>query len=495
MGVWDTENDFLRAPLANPYDPQNGRFGLGLCTVFDTLGLDVATMTKRALGMTIGEALNNNFISVNQSLMGDPTLRMFNVLPPTALTITANASTVGLSWTPSTDANVVGYNIYCAPTESGPYTNVSSCGLVTSYAATRTAAGSLGYVPDTFYTVRAVKTETTGAGTYSNMSDGVKVKVPGASVPYLAILSQPANQYPTVDTGGGIANSVAFSVDAVGCDSAGDDQLTYQWFKGSAPIPYYDSHVTGSNTRSILIKGIQTSDAGTYSVRVSNNSALVPNSAYSIMSAPAVLTLNPSSPDANPHSYTVYEDTPIDMNVITDAGDTSGTGVPLKIISVSRTLGSSGWNHEHKRKSDNPFYSDAGSVPEAVAFTYTISDVANKAQATVTMSVNIPQGNQPPTITGIVPNQQFTITQGEGLEVPFTVNDDRTTPENLIQSLTWSNPGLVCEISGSGANRILSLSGVLPEAGTSVTLEYTDEDLPVHLLTSLWPFRVSICQH
>ena len=67
--------------------------------------------------------------------------------------------------------------------------------------------------------IRAVKTETTPIGNYTNMSDGLIVSLSGTSTPYLAIVNQPASQTMASSPVGGIANSVVFTVDAAGSDA------------------------------------------------------------------------------------------------------------------------------------------------------------------------------------------------------------------------------------------------------------------------------------
>src|SRR5262249_49739737 len=161
---------------------------------------------NRTLGATIGEALFVGYTNgISYGLMGDPTLRMHTVQPPTGLSATKGDGTVTLNWTASLDAAVSGYNIYTAPTRKGPYTLVNTGGAVTghSYVATRPGSGS----PDNFYMVRAVKTEVTPIGSYTNMSEGAIVILPGALTPYLSIVSQPINRKVQAHTADGIANS------------------------------------------------------------------------------------------------------------------------------------------------------------------------------------------------------------------------------------------------------------------------------------------------
>ena len=53
--------------------------------------------------------------------MGDPTLRMHIVAPPSALLVSTGSGGVNLTWNASPNT-VVGYHVYRAPTGAGPFT-------------------------------------------------------------------------------------------------------------------------------------------------------------------------------------------------------------------------------------------------------------------------------------------------------------------------------------------------------------------------------------
>ncbi len=325
IGCWNEPNTFLRAPLANTYDPAHGKFGYGLGVIYNILGTDTATLTKRALGATIGEALFPGYVGdITFNLMGDPTLRLYAVLPPSNLTASYASDTVNLSWTASSDTSVLGYNIYCAPTDNGPYTLVNTTGPVTgtdtvTYQAASPSSGDAGY-PDNFYMVRTVKLETTPVGSYTNMSEGVitNANIPGTAIRYLQILSGPANT--AVPTDGEI-NSVAFTVDAAGIDVTGNEDLTYQWFTNGVPLSDGDgSHFSGSTTRALLIKGVQKSDEGDYYVVVSlADGSAVPSASASLLDTMVPPTISITSP-ANGNTY----GSPANITITANAADSDG---------------------------------------------------------------------------------------------------------------------------------------------------------------------------
>jgi hypothetical protein len=173
FGDWDVEDSFLRAPLAT------ATYGL-TCS---WAGRPHWFYHHMALGETIGYSTlltqNNGFRElyrernfggrgVHIALMGDPTLRMHPVAPPSELAATATSSgNVELSWAGSPDA-VEGYHVYRAPTPAGPFTRLSDS-LIQGTSFTDEGAASETYT----YMVRAVKLETTPSGSYLNPSQGI----------------------------------------------------------------------------------------------------------------------------------------------------------------------------------------------------------------------------------------------------------------------------------------------------------------------------------
>ncbi len=103
------------------------------------------------------------------ALLGDPTLRARVVKPATQLSAVSNCTQVNLHWTASPDPTVLGYLVYRAFGQDGPYTRL------TPNAITGTEWSDLNPVADTlYYSVRALKLETTpGGGHYYNSSTGV----------------------------------------------------------------------------------------------------------------------------------------------------------------------------------------------------------------------------------------------------------------------------------------------------------------------------------
>ncbi len=168
FGDWDTQDNFLRAPLATTTwgltDAWSGRpvwhfhhMGLGAEVGYGAL------ITENNSGLYMGAYGPATHIA----LMGDPTLRMHVVAPASALTAVPSGGAATLHWTASPDT-VLGYNIYRSTSPRGPFTRVNGS-LVTglSYADSAVAALAAGTYT---WGVRAVALE---SGTYYNASQAV----------------------------------------------------------------------------------------------------------------------------------------------------------------------------------------------------------------------------------------------------------------------------------------------------------------------------------
>jgi hypothetical protein len=181
FGDWDNESNFLRAPL--------GSTTYGLTASW--AGRPHWFYHHMALGETIGfstrlsqnngsgglyAAQNQGSRQVHVALMGDPTLRMHPVIPPSGLSGSVNSSGVTLNWGPSSDTNLRGYHVYRAASALGPFTRIDA-GAPISGTSYTDQSGSGNYT----YMVRAIKLEESGSGTYYNPSQGVFFSVNGSN--------------------------------------------------------------------------------------------------------------------------------------------------------------------------------------------------------------------------------------------------------------------------------------------------------------------------
>jgi hypothetical protein len=174
-GDWNSSDNVLRSLIAAP--------GYCLAAVW---GSPLWYFHPMGLGETIGAAarlVQNNrgaypsvFLSpragyalgaVHIALMGDPTLRLFPIKPPSNLVADLSRRGTRLRWSASPD-RVLGYHAYRAAETSGPFERIND-GLITGTEFTDLKSGNHTHV----YMVRAVKLQVTGSGTYVDASEGV----------------------------------------------------------------------------------------------------------------------------------------------------------------------------------------------------------------------------------------------------------------------------------------------------------------------------------
>ena len=171
FGEWDGQDNFMRAFLATP--------SYGLACLMS--GRPHCFLHHMGLGETIGYgtrlSMNNNTLYQNQSngypraiyvsLMGDPTLRMDMVAPPSGLSAVTVTGGVNLSWSPSSES-VLGYHIYRRDSAGGSFSRMNGA-LITSTSYTDSSNSPATAI----YMVRAVKLQTTPSGSYFNASQGI----------------------------------------------------------------------------------------------------------------------------------------------------------------------------------------------------------------------------------------------------------------------------------------------------------------------------------
>lgn len=101
--------------------------------------------------------------------MGDPAVRFYMFEPPSGLSVVSEGGVLTLAWEASPAAGVSGYHIYRKPVGNGPYERLTTALVTgTTFSDTTVATGHFSYM------VRAVRLQTTGAGTFWNASLGVE---------------------------------------------------------------------------------------------------------------------------------------------------------------------------------------------------------------------------------------------------------------------------------------------------------------------------------
>lgn len=186
FGDWDSTNNYLRAPLAGTVN------SLGLTNVWS--GRGYFHLYHMAMGEVIGYGVRytqNNDEStsvggwdsggysraVTYNLMGDPTLRLHTISPPTGLTGFSTSGGVALAWNASPDATA-GYHVCRSTSEAGPFTrltgvtasggNPTGSPITTTSYVDATAVSGVTYT----YIVKTVRMETSASGSYANQSLG-----------------------------------------------------------------------------------------------------------------------------------------------------------------------------------------------------------------------------------------------------------------------------------------------------------------------------------
>lgn len=188
FGDWDVPDNFLRTPLAGTHA------SLGLVSLWS--GRGYVHLQHMALGDPVGSSLrftqnnpsglvgdwpqNSSHQSIAYNLMGDPTLRLHTLRPPSRVTALSGPAGVVLSWQASPDATA-GYHVYRATSPAGPFTRLTGS-AATAADPTSSPVSSLAYTDtnavsekEYTYLVKAVRMETSASGTYANQSLGEAV--------------------------------------------------------------------------------------------------------------------------------------------------------------------------------------------------------------------------------------------------------------------------------------------------------------------------------
>lgn len=103
------------------------------------------------------------------SFYGDPTFNLFQINPPTGLTLTNVGGKAQLQWTASADNTVKGYHIYESTGEFGKFQRI------TTYPVKTTSYTLSNYTNGHWYMVKAVKIIESGSGMFWHPSLGISV--------------------------------------------------------------------------------------------------------------------------------------------------------------------------------------------------------------------------------------------------------------------------------------------------------------------------------
>lgn len=170
FGDWDSPtNNLLRAAIANGSTLTNCWAGRPFWHFHHmALGDNIGYSAWISMNNSATYDANNSQRGVHMALMGDPTLRNDVVAPAQNLIATYYNGNAVLNWTASTDV-ILGYNIYRKNDTVTFYEKINPQPITST-----TFTDSCLIFPGIYtYMVRALKLETTNAGSYYNMSTGV----------------------------------------------------------------------------------------------------------------------------------------------------------------------------------------------------------------------------------------------------------------------------------------------------------------------------------
>jgi hypothetical protein len=163
---WNKADNYMRGLIANDGNSLTVQWNWGAYGANQEL-----TLVHMALGETIGFAnqvsqnglTRSHEATISRDLLGDPTLRIHTVKPPTNVRIEGGT----LKWDPPIGQTVLEYRVYHATDFANEFTRIPTQSPIIGDSLSLS-----GYDTGDIYMVRAVVLETTPSGSYYNASQG-----------------------------------------------------------------------------------------------------------------------------------------------------------------------------------------------------------------------------------------------------------------------------------------------------------------------------------
>lgn len=180
FGDWDNMNNFLRSALASGSALTNcwaaipawylHHMGMG-----EPIGISaLATMNNSGSYSPVADGYQSTVGATHVALMGDPSLRLRMIAPPSDLVISvADGGGAEFSWTPSQQA-VLGYHLY----RFDPVTSIPVRMTDQPVQSTTFSDASMPIQPGDEWMVRALALRTVPSGSYFDLSMGAMAEVP-----------------------------------------------------------------------------------------------------------------------------------------------------------------------------------------------------------------------------------------------------------------------------------------------------------------------------
>ncbi len=160
FGDFDSSNNLLRAALASGSHT--------LATWYLTYDLDISPLVR---GETLGDCLESSN-SVNLNLLGDPTLRIQQTKLVKNVRAAIEDGRIKLRWDPSETPEILGYHIFRAANQEGPFVRLSTAAVVEP----NYDLGPASEMQATFM-IRPYTLESTAVGSYFNFGQGSFLKL------------------------------------------------------------------------------------------------------------------------------------------------------------------------------------------------------------------------------------------------------------------------------------------------------------------------------
>lgn len=444
FGDWDHEsNPFMVAALAS-------RGGILTCS---WAGRPHQFYQALASGETMGYCIrethnaqyNNGFVNTfgrsgaHITLLGDPTLRVNVVAPPSGVQAESICGNVHVSWQPSVKG-VDGYLVYRSLSADGPFIRISSQTVTdTVFTDFNPVEGTL------YYQIRAVmKTANAGGGIYTNNSTGstgsvvfttpAPLEVSAAAtvitcaVPEAAITSSASFDVSSWNWSGpgGFASSdpvalttipgtyVLTATDASGCTATTAVAVQIDTVATNGPILPGTAIICDGDCLNLVTAGIYTvspseiCDPGTYIITVTNSSNGCTTTSSVSITEPAPILFNATitdetSPGASNGAITVNITSGIPVSFLWSNGASTQhlTGLGAGVYTLTVTDLTNGCS-DILTFEVGVGMSATGEIPGLVGYTLAPNPAAGQSTLTLFLERALPVGLQLTDLTGRV---------------------------------------------------------------------------------------------